>query len=105
MQGQSETIFKVIINSFNLRKLFCLKKIFSLLKMFSFIYLCPGLVLPCPLPPTCQYLEGLTESAWEALKNQGLTKEESQTEVYRRIYSGGVDHQIRYFLSFLTLLG
>ena len=53
-------------------------------------------MLPCPPPRTCQYLEGLTESAWKELKNQGLTKEESQTEVYQRIYYGGVEQTIRY---------
>ena len=53
-------------------------------------------MLPCPLPTTCHYLEGLTESAWEDLKNQGLTKEDSQMEVYQRIYHGGVDQPLRY---------
>jgi len=54
-----------------------------------------GLVLPDHLSESEVYREGLTEQAWAELKSKGLSCVERQSEVYRRIYYGGVDHALR----------
>jgi len=54
-----------------------------------------GLVLPDIPTESDAYREGLTEQVWTELKSEGLDCVKRQAEVYRRIYYGGVEHQLR----------
>ena len=54
-----------------------------------------GLVLPGLPSESDDDRDGLTEQVWVELKSLGLQSEERQAEVYRRIYYGGVEHQLR----------